>query len=329
MKKLLVLLMVSAGVSICKAQTSYAVFFIDTSLIKGANVVVRNEEERYELKSVEKAVRYYKRAITILNEEGDRHADVVVHYDRFTSIDYIDGALYDAFGKKIRSLKKGDIKDQVYADGISLAADNRYKTHNFYHKVYPYTVEYEYAVIDKGTMHFPHWYPQTSPFYSVEQSNFTLIVPASYQPRYKAFNYAAEPQVTQKGDQKQYRWEIKKLPVTRMLFGFPGWRHVAPMVILGPSDFEIANYKGAMSSWGDFGKFMTVLNEGRDVLPEDVRRKVHELADGKPDTKGKIEVLYDFLQKNTRYISIQLGIGGWQPFEGSRHQFTLHPGKGR
>ena len=61
---------------------------------------------------------------------------------------------------------------------------------------------------------------------------------------------------------------------------------------------------------------MYQLIKGRDVLPEEVKKKVHELTDNKGD-KEKISVLYDFLQKNTRYISIQLGIGGWQPFEAS------------
>ena len=35
------------------------------------------------------------------------------------------------------------------------------------------------------------------------------------------------------------------------------------------------------------------------------------------DVKKKIDILYKYLQQNTRYISIQLGIGGWQPLEAS------------
>ncbi|MDQ3682676.1 MAG: hypothetical protein M3352_06345, partial [Bacteroidota bacterium] len=74
-------------------------------------------------------------------------------------------------------------------------------------------------------------------------------------------------------------------------------------------------YKGNMSSWKEFGKFLYTLNQTRDVLPENIKNKVHQLTDNLSNEKEKIKALYNFLQQNTRYISIQLGIGGWQPFD--------------
>ena len=44
---------------------------------------------------------------------------------------------------------------------------------------------------------------------------------------------------------------------------------------------------------------------------------MQQLTAGIQDEREKVRVLYQYLQKNTRYISIQLGIGGWQPFEAS------------
>src|ERR1043165_5657722 len=70
-----------------------------------------------------------------------------------------------------------------------------------------------------------------------------------------------------------------------------------------------------MASWADFGKFIYTLKQGRDVLPENTRQTIHQLINGVSDDKKKIAILYEYLQKNTRYISIQLGIGGWQPFD--------------
>lgn len=59
------------------------------------------------------------------------------------------------------------------------------------------------------------------------------------------------------------------------------------------------------------------LNEGRDVLPESVKQKLQQLTAGETDKAKKVKKIYEYLQANTRYVSIQLGIGGWQSFEAS------------
>jgi hypothetical protein len=84
--------------------------------------------------------------------------------------------------------------------------------------------------------------------------------------------------------------------------------------MMAPSDFEAQGYKGNMSSWENYGKFMYQLLIGRDMLPEVTKKKVHELTDHLSNPREKVYALYDYMQKNTHYISIQLGIGGWQPF---------------
>ncbi|HEV2481533.1 MAG TPA: transglutaminase-like domain-containing protein [Puia sp.] len=50
-------------------------------------------------------------------------------------------------------------------------------------------------------------------------------------------------------------------------------------------------------------------------MPEAARRQVHALTDGLTASREKIRVLYRFLQQNTHYVGIELGIGGWQPYD--------------
>ena len=89
----------------------YAVSNIPESLKKNANVVKRIEEERFTLRSPGEAVYYRKYALTILNENGDKHADFQQYYDRFIEIKGIAGTLYDAMGNKVKELKSKDIQD--------------------------------------------------------------------------------------------------------------------------------------------------------------------------------------------------------------------------
>ncbi len=296
-------------------DNKYAVSKIDPSLLKGASAIKRYEYVRFEIKDPGSAVYYYKTAITILNENGDDHSGWAEGYDKSSSIRSVDGTLYDAAGKKIRSLKNSEVSDRSGTSEGSLAEDNRIKTHNFYCKAYPYTVEYEVEIKQSQLMFIPSWMPvERDEEYAVESSIFEVVCPADYKIRYKSYHYDKEPIITN-GKQTVYRWEVKNLPVVKMEYASPEWQKITPTVIVGATNFEINGFKGDMSNWNEFGKFIYSLKQNRDNLPLAVKSKVHELTDNVTNVKTKIELLYNYMQQNTRYISIQLGIGGWQPFD--------------
>jgi hypothetical protein len=200
-------------------------------------------------------------------------------------------------------------------DDNSLIDDTRYKTHKFYYKVYPYTIEYYVEVERKSTLFFPPWTPQPQEGIAVEQSNMTIKYPADYTLRYKAFNYKMEPVSMQEKDSRSLTWNLRTAPAIWKESFSPLWHELATMVIFGPGDFQMDEYKGSMLSWEDFGKFIYRLKQDKDQLPEQTKKEIHALADPLSDSHQKIAILYEYMQKHTRYISIQLGIGGFQPFD--------------
>src|SRR4029078_1293253 len=167
----------------------------------------------------------------------------------------------------------------------------------------------------KSTLFFPRWTPQGSEKLSVESSSMSIVCPTGYQFRYKSFNYDKDPVVTLEKNNSVSTWSASNLnAITREPYG-PMWHELATMVIFGPTEFQVDEYRGNMATWQDFGKFVFTLKQGRDQLPDNIKQTVHQLSNGISDPYLKIARLYEFMQTNTRYISIQLGIGGWQPFD--------------
>jgi transglutaminase-like putative cysteine protease len=301
-------LLVAAG------DGDYAVFKISPVLMKGANAVIRKQESRLEINSAKNAVYKDHYVITILNENGDEWADFGEYYDKLRQINSVEGYLYDMMGKQLKKMKYKDLEDLSGVSGSSLIDDNRIKHHNFYYKVYPYTVEYTVEIEFKATLFFPMWSPQGKENLAVEHSTMSIVCPEDYKFRYKAFQYSGDPLITKERNNTVTTWVAKNMTAIIREPNAPMWHELSTVVIFGPTDFQVDDYKGNMASWQDFGKFVYSLKKDRDQLPDNVKKTVHQLTDGL-DTKEKIVRLYQYLQKNTRYISIQLGIGGWQPFD--------------
>ncbi len=292
---------------------NYDVSLIPDSLKKNADAVTRFDETRVVIKSLSKAVVTHKYAITILNEDGNRFARYQNSYDKQQSLESISGHLYDASGKELKSVKKKDISDYSANDDVSLMTDNRVKIHSFYYTQYPYTISYEDEQELDGIYFLPAWNPVRANC-SVQQSSFIAEAPADYSLRYKQIAFAENVTTATAGDKKSYSWQLKNYPAVKYEMYQPHWDEINPAVYIAPSQFQMESYKGDMTSWLRLGQFFNELNKDRQQLPENIKQDVHKLTDNIKDPKEKVNVLYNYLQSNTRYISIQLGIGGYQPF---------------
>ncbi len=296
-------------------EGEYAVSKIPAALLKKAHVVKRMEKISFEVLGINEAILRKKYAFTILDENGDRQAGFLEYYDKLHDIKNIEGTLYDADGKELKKLKNRQVIDLTGMDESTLIDDSRRKYHHFYHKVYPYTVQYEVEIRYHGTLFFPVWIPREDEHFSVEQSSISIISPANYIVRYKMFNYPDGPVTGTDKDKKTQTWQTSNLAAIEDEYATPDWYEFNTVVLFAPTEFAIEDYKGRMDNWQEFGKFVYSLKKGRDQLPENIKQVVHQLADNIKDPKEKIAKLYEYLQQNTRYISIQLGIGGWQPFD--------------
>jgi transglutaminase-like putative cysteine protease len=297
------------------AEKKFPVNEISQELIRNANVVKRAEHAEFTILNVGATVYRHYYALTILNENGDSYADFEANYDKLLEVTSIEGALYDAQGNLLKKLKNKDVRDVSASDDGTLMDDSRKKTYNFYHKVYPYTVEYFVEEKFNNSFVFPAWAPTEGEKFSVEESDYTIIFPENYNVRYRSFNYSGEPEKTTEKGKVKIKWQVNSIPAFEVPFATNSFRDLATIVYFAPSDFEIEGYKGNMETWSDFGKFQASLNASRDELPTNIVQKVNSLTSGITDVKEKIKVLYEYFQRNTRYISIQLGIGGWQPFD--------------
>jgi hypothetical protein len=287
------------------------------NLIKDANLVKRNELLEITIKSPAKAIVKHTYAYTIINDKADDFAEFSAYYSKFVSIADIEGRLIDASGKELKKVKKKDISDISSESGMSVS-DARLKTHSFSYKDYPYTVEYTAELEIDGMFSLPGWVPQNSPVMGVQKSSVIVRTPPGYTFRYKLYNFSGEPTVTDAAGGKVYQWTAENIKPQKTEPMMPGWSRVRPYVAFAPDQFEIEGFKGTMYNWNEFGSFIYQLTKNRDALPDDIAFKAKQMTAGITDPYKKIEILYKYLQDNTRYISIQLGIGGWQPIPAAK-----------
>ncbi|MDT3402388.1 DUF3857 domain-containing protein [Mucilaginibacter terrae] len=305
-----------SGLLSADAQNIYTAADIDKSLLPYASAVIRNQEITTEVKDLNNTIYRFKEVVTVLNKNGDDNVDYVVWYDKSNRIKNIKGTIYNEFGKQVSKFSEKNFKDYAAADGFSMFLDDRYKRFQPAVSDYPYTVEYEYEIASKQSLIFHDWRPNYEPGTSVEHSSYQFICKPDFNIRYKEFNTTQPVKTeTNAAGLKTYTWEANKLKALRGEPYSPDAEHYKTIVKIAPEKFSYEGIDGSFTNWNDLGKWVyDKLLNGRTTLPPETVAYLHSLTDTIKEPKQKAKAVYEYMQQKSRYVSIQVGIGGYQPF---------------
>ena len=293
---------------------------LSTSLIPeevkaGSDAVYRFAETRQEI-SGKKVVFHKRYAVTVLNKEGEGYGYFVAFYDKHSRVSHMTGAVYDASGARLEKVYGPELKDQSAVPSGILYQDDRVKYYIPEVRDYPYTVVYEYDMVYDGMMAYPAWMPQSNYRIGIEKASLQIIGDAQNKPRYKCLNIDA-PEMNELDNKVVYTWTVSNLnPVREEPFSGPVTDRV-PVVYLAPGPFTYAKTKGDLSTWAGLGRWISGLNKDRQDLPPETVETIRDLVSGLATKCEKTKTVYQYMQKHTRYVSVQLGIGGFQPYPAS------------
>lgn len=286
------------------AQPMYSAATIPAALKENAHVVIRAYQSTFEVLNQSEALETAHKVFTLLDASAHELAEIAFDYDKLTSIEDIEASVYDAAGNLVRKLKKKDIEDVKPPEYF--VNDTRYKRLHLSGSAYPYTIEYQVVKHHKGLLFYPLFDPQSDPGAAIEHALYEVKMPSGLSARFKEINL---PENAKKGET---RWELSQLPALHTEDYAPVSRFSRPMVMSAPTDFILNGIAGDMRTWKSLGAFFYTLNADRNTLAPETVLKLQQLVADCPDRLCKITRVYDYLQANTRYFYVGLGIGGWQ-----------------
>lgn len=295
-------------------KNDYSILKISDSLKENANAVVRFDLTDISILSQRNMVIKTDRAVTVLNEKGARAVNAVESYNKRTSVKNIEAIIYDAFGNEIKKIKKKDFKDVSAADGATLASDGRYIYLEDTPISYPYTIVYSSEIETSNTAFIPRWLPLDNYFVSVEKSIINVKYPNTLGFRKKESQFSVfDIKKTDETDTK-LSYSAKNILAHKPEDYSPAFSELYPKLTMSLEYFNLEGIDGNAKNWKEYGKWFSekILTE-TIVLPEETKSKIKALVGNESDPLKKAKIIYHYVQEKSRYVSIQLGIGGFKP----------------
>jgi Domain of Unknown Function with PDB structure (DUF3857) len=289
---------------------NYTAATIPATLRENADAVIRQRTTEVWVTSPESSRIRHHSIVTVLRSNASDELKFVVCFGKKAKFSDLKVILYDANGKAIKQYKEKDFEDVVYTDQVTMKTDYKCKRLEVTPPTLPVTAEIMYEIESNSFVSFPDFSAYNHFNRSLEHAEYIIRHPATYPIRHLSLRGAPEAEQLDGG----LKWTYKSLPALVAEPMCPPIEALTPEVMIAPTLINVDDHPGNISDWQQMGAWEWGLLQGRDQLPPATVLKIKELVAPINDPVERICAVYGYMQQRTRYVSIQLGIGGWQPF---------------
>jgi hypothetical protein len=295
-------------------KPDYSTLLIADSLKQNANAVVRLNQIDIVISSQRDMNIKEKRVVTVFNEKGLSSINAIEHYDKHTSVRSIEATVFDSFGKEIKEIKKKDFRDQCAIDGITLFSDSRFVYLNYTPTQYPFTIIYESEIQTSTTAFIPQWFPLNDYLLSIEKSVLNVNYPENLGFKKMEFNFSDFKIKKTIDTSTQLSYLATNIIAQKEEYLSPSFVEIFPKVMMGLEFFHLEGVDGNVKTWKEFGQWYSdKILTGTIELTTETKAKIKDLVGDEKDPLKKTKLIYNYVQEKSRYVSIQVGIGGWKP----------------
>ena len=259
--------------------------------------------------STDKIKTLERRAYKILRPEGREYGTALVTFrSPGEKVNNMHGWCIPAQGKDYEVKDKEAIEAALpKVEGAELISDVRVKVLAIPAPDPGNVVGYEYEVEENPLVLQDSWtFQHEAP---VHESHYSLLLPPGWE--YKA-EFLNHPEVKPVQSGNSWQWTVGEMPGIREEKQMPPVEGVTGQMIISFFPPGGAGGKG-FSNWHDMGTWWSNLASGRSDASPEIKQKVAALTQSGSSQLEKMRTLAAFVQREIRYVAIEVGIGGWQP----------------
>jgi transglutaminase-like putative cysteine protease len=251
-----------------------------------------------------------RRAYKILRPTGREYGVISASYDGETKITGIRGWCIPTQGKDYEVKDKEVVETALLGiENGELATDLRTKFLRIPAADPGNIVGYEIEHEDRPYVLEDEWSFQSS--VPVREARYTLQLPPGWEYKTAWINY--KPVNPTPVGNNSWQWVATDVEAVKHENDMPPWRGVAARMVVSLFPAGGGSQNRGFENWKEEGVWEAGLERGRRDPSPEIKQKVTQLTVSAASPVEKMRALALFVQRDIRYVAIELGIGGWQP----------------